>query len=222
MLALLLAGGGLAAFWLLRERTEEPTLAAPPPTNAGSVDAHGAPANDDAATGSKTAAPADSAPADSSPAASTPQNLSPRTLDAAVLAATSIDLVQLPDLVTDELRASEAGRRLDQALATFLATDDAPTRAPAAKELVEAGHAAVPFVVDAWKRLDLSIAADRARATRIERELATPLAGGRGFGWSDGTDAASELANRKVIAQWHTLATNLVSDEAWRAFVERR
>lgn len=230
LLALLLAGGGLAAFWLLHDRAEDPTLAAAPAAGGpGDANAEATRGKPSAPTDSKSTAPT---PADSGSQASardgsasngsTSATAALRALDAALLAAPDIELTLLPDLVTDELRASESGRRLDQALATFLVTDDAAVRAPAAKELVAAGRAALPFVVDAWKRLDPSVAADRERATRIERELATPLARGRGFGWSDDTDAASERGNRKVIAQWHALAMRLDSDDAWRQFVEQR
>ncbi|MCE9594441.1 MAG: hypothetical protein K8S98_09625 [Planctomycetes bacterium] len=148
-----------------------------------------------------------------------PKSATTRPLDRDFADAPDADLAALPDLATAEKKASPEGVAIAEALARFLAAPP-EARDASARELVSKGLAALPFVVDAWKRLDLANANDRALGAALERDVVAPLANGASFGWKPDATPESASFDRKVIAQWHRVCTSAsASESAWTAFV---
>lgn len=70
--------------------------------------------------------------------------------------------------------------------------------------LVDLGHTAFPYVLDALGELDLTELGDVTQGERLTRGVLNPICLEQDYGWRMATDTTSVEANRLAVLRWHS------------------
>jgi hypothetical protein len=118
-----------------------------------------------------------------------------------------IDLVQLADLPAIEGTSDEDWAAMNELVTRYRTPPFGPASVQSGDRLMNKGKAAVPAILNGFKRLDLTVRDQVEIGLKMQMLLLQGLCNDTNFGWRRETRPEDVLFNQKVVQRWF---------EAWR------